>query len=452
MRIIRTKKQALDYLFRYIPKEKTYLYPGDLGLKRTKHLLKLIGAPQNVSKVIHVAGTSGKGSTAYYISTILRCLGFKVGLCVSPHLLDIRERFQINNKLIKQQEFCAYLNEISSIIEGLVKTKFGKPTYFEITTALAYYIFCKKGVDYAVIETGLGGLLDATNVVERSNKLAVITKIGHDHTSILGTTLKEIAYQKAGIIKLHNIVVSLKNQYPKALRIIKKISSIKKAKLHLIGVGEIKNRSLIPVPKFDFKYSKKTIKNIQLRMLGSFQIQNCSVALTVMMLLSQRDGFEVNTIKVKNVLKHAMFPGRMQKLKINNKTVIIDGAHNPQKMAMFIKNLTFYLPQQKFTFMLAFKKGKDYKSILQYIIPIAQKIIVTSFFNQTRSQGVVNIAESPHIIAIILNNVNFRNYCICKNSGKALTMLLQDKKTVGVITGSLYLLSEVYPRLKLLIN
>ena len=142
----------------------------------------------------------------------------------------------------------------------------------------------------------------------------------------------------------------------------------------------------------------------------------------------------------------------MQKLKINNKTVIIDGAHNPQKMAMFIKNLTFYLPQQKFTFMLAFKKGKDYKSILQYIIPIAQKIIVTSFFNQTRSQGVVNIAESPHIIAIILNNVNFRNYCICKNSGKALTMLLQDKKTVGVITGSLYLLSEVYPRLKLLIN
>ena len=130
-------------------------------------------------------------------------------------------------------------------------------------------------------------------------------------------------------------------------------------------------------------------------MLGSFQIQNCSVALTVMMLLSQRDGFEVNTIKVKNVLKHAMFPGRMQKLKINNKTVIIDGAHNPQKMAMFIKNLTFYLPQQKFTFMLAFKKGKDYKSILQYIIPIAQKIIVTSFFNQTRSQGVVNIAESP---------------------------------------------------------
>ena len=146
--------------------------------------------------------------------------------------------------------------------------------------------------------------------------------------------------------------------------------------------------------------------------------------------------FEVNTIKVKNVLKHAMFPGRMQKLKINNKTVIIDGAHNPQKMAMFIKNLTFYLPQQKFTFMLAFRRKAKIISIsLQYIIPIAQKIIVTSFFNQTRSQGVVNIAEKPHIIAIILNNVNFRNYCICKNSGKALTMLLQDKKTVGVITG-----------------
>lgn len=448
MKRIYTKKQALDYLFGYIPKGKIYMYPGDLGLERTKYLLQLIGEPQNIPKIIHVAGTSGKGSTAYYISTVLRRLGFNVGLSVSPHLLDIRERFQINNKLLRPQEFYKYLNEISPIIEGLAKTKFGKPTYFEITTVLAYYIFCKKSVDYAVIETGLGGLLDATNVIERSNKLAVITKIGHDHTNILGKTLKEIAFQKAGIIGWNNVVVSLKKQNPQALRIIKKISFIKKAKLHLIGEGEIKNKSLIPVPKFDFKYSKKTIKNIQLRMLGSFQIQNCSLALTVMILLSQRDGFKVNTIKIKNALKHAFFPGRMQKLKINNKTVIIDGAHNPQKMAMFIKNLTFYFPKKKFTFILAFKKDKDYKNILRYIIPFAQKIIVTSFFNQTKSQGVTNIAESPHTIARILNYLNFKDYCVCESSEKALKMLLKDKKTIGVITGSLYLLSEIYPKLK----
>lgn len=448
MKNIRTKREALNYLFGYIPKRRIYMYPGDWGLRRTKYLLKLMGQPQNVPKIIHVAGTSGKGSTAYYISTILRSLGFNVGLSVSPHLLDVRERFQINNKLLNQQEFCKYLNEIYPIIEKVSKTKPEKPTYFEITTALAYYIFGKKQVDYAVIETGLGGLLDATNAVERSNKLAVITKIGHDHTNILGTTLKEIAFQKAGIIKQRNIVVSL-NQHPQALRVIKKASLLKKAKLHLISGTETKNISLIPEPKFDFEYSKTIIKNIKLRMLGSFQIQNCSLALAVIILLSQRDGFSVNTIKIKNALKHALFPGRMQKLKINNQTVIIDGAHNPQKMAVFTNNLKLYFPAQKLTFLLAFKKGKDYRAILRYILPLAQKIIVTTFFNQTKSQGFVNIAENPHTIARTISDLNFKDYCVCENSEKALKMLLRDKKTVGVITGSLYLLSEICSKFKL---
>ena len=135
--------------------------------------------------------------------------------------------------------------------------------------------------------------------------------------------------------------------------------------------------------------------------------------------------------KNRDSLENALFLGRMQKLKINNQTMVIDGAHNPQKMAMFTNNLKRYFPKQKFTFLIAFKKDKDYKAILRYIIPLAQKIIITSFFNQNKSQGVTNIAENPHIIAIILNNVNFRNYCICKNSGKALTMLLQDKRQLG---------------------
>lgn len=448
MKIIRTEKQALHYLFEFIPKGKVFIYPGHVGVDRTKYLLKLIGNPQNIPKFIHVAGTSGKGSTAYYISTLLRSFGFNVGLGVSPHLLNMRERFQVNNRLISKQEFCTYLNDIVPQIEKASNSKLGRLTYTEVTTALAYYIFFRSGVEYVVMETHLGGLFDATNAIERSNKLAVITRIGHDHTHILGRTLKEIAFQKAGIIKKHNMVVTTQ-QHPRVLEVIKQVSLVKNAKLYIVNGKETKIKFLMPVPQFDFSYLKKTIRNVTLRMLGSFQVQNCSLALAVVVLLSKRYKFNVSTIKVKNTLKHALFPGRMQEFKINNQTVVIDGAHNPQKMAMFTKNLTLYYPQQKFTFLLAFKKGKNYRDILRYIIPLAKKIIVTPFFNQTKFQGFANFAESPLAIVKILNRLDFKNYCICDNSENALGALLQDKETIKVITGSLYLLSEVYPKLKL---
>jgi len=361
----------------------------------------------------------------------------------------MRERFQVNNRLISKQEFCTYLNEIAPMIEKASRSKFGKLTYTEVTTALAYYIFFRKGAEYVVMETHLGGLFDATNVIERPNKLAVITKIGHDHMHILGTTLKEIAFQKAGIIQMSNIVVTTK-QHPQALRVIKKISRVKKAKLYVVKGEETKNVSLVPEPKFDFSYLKRTIKNITLQMLGSFQIQNCSQALATVMLLSERDKFNVSTKKVKYALAHALFPGRMQLFTLKNQAVVIDGAHNPQKMAMFIKNLKAYYPQQKYNFLIAFKKGKDYRSILRYVIPLAQKIVITSFFNQTNFQGFANFAEDPRIIVKVLSSLHFEDYCICENSEEALRMLLREENKVGVITGSLYLLSEVYPKLKLM--
>lgn len=442
--MIQTKSQALKYLYGYIPKDEEYKFPGNSGLKRTKYLLKLLGEPQNKLKVIHIAGTSGKGSTAFFLSTILRSLGFTVGLNVSPHLLDLREQLQINNQLLGRQEFCNYLNEIIPAVEKTAVSKYGAPTYFEILVALAYYIFYKKAVDYAVIETGLGGTFDATNVISRPDKMAVVTKIGHDHTSILGKTLDKIASQKTGIIQLHNAVITIE-QHPKNMKIIKKVSSEKKAKLYLITKNNIKNMTLIPTPKFSFKYSGMEIKDIQLLMLGSFQIQNCSLAIASAVLLSQRDKFGLNAEKIKSALNKAIFPGRMQKLLINNKTLIIDGAHNPQKMAVFAKNLAIYFPNQKFTFMIALKRGKDYKNILRYIVPLANNIIITAFFDQTKTQGMSVLAEDPATISKILDHLNFKSYRIYQSSKEALTTLLQDKKEVGVITGSLYLLSEIYP-------
>lgn len=444
MNIIKTKSQALAYLEQYIPKDKEFKFPGELGLERTSYLLKLLGEPQNKLKVIHIAGTSGKGSTSYLISVILRSLGLKVGLCVSPILIDTRERFQINNKLISNKEFYINLNKVVAAVGKVTKTKYGAPTYYEILVALTYYIFNKEQVDYAVIETGLGGLLDGTNVVTREDKVAVITQIGHDHTAILGKTLDKIAFQKAGIIHHHNIVITLKQQ-PKVVQVIQKKAIEQEAKLHVIGKENIKNSSLVPMPKFDFHYLNKNVNDIELQMMGSFQIQNCSLALTTTLVLSQRDGFEFDQEKIRRAIKNAVFLGRMQQMDINNQTLIIDGAHNPQKMHMLAKNLVSYFPHQQFVFMMSLRRGKNYKEILRQIIPLAKKIIVAPFEDQTKAQGFSALAEDTKILAKIFESLHFKNYMLRKNSHEALHDLLADKKSIGVITGSLYLLSEVYP-------
>ena len=204
---ITTYKQAINYLHSHIPGDAKQVFSGDKGLDRVRHLLKLLGNPQEKIKIIHIAGTSGKGSTAYILSNLIRSQNFKVGLTVSPHLLDIRERIQINNTLIDKKIFTKNLNDIAEKVKEIDTKKYGQLTYFELLTVLAFYTFYKEEVDYAVVETGLGGLLDATNVVTSENKICVITKIGFDHTHILGKRLTDIALQKAGIIQKNNTVV-----------------------------------------------------------------------------------------------------------------------------------------------------------------------------------------------------------------------------------------------------
>lgn len=194
------------------------------GLKRTQYFLKLIGNPQNKIKVIHIAGTSGKGSTATLISQMLASQDFKVGLHLSPHVIDIRERFQINNKLPDEKKVVKYFNQILPAIEQMEVSSYGTPTYFEIIVALSFYMFLNEGLNYAVMETGFGGLYDATNCVSNKNKVVILTKIGLDHMRILGKNISEIAFQKASIIHSHNYVISIQ-QYPSAQKVIKRIAN-----------------------------------------------------------------------------------------------------------------------------------------------------------------------------------------------------------------------------------
>lgn len=443
---ISTSEQAHAFLNQFIPQGPKQIFSEDIGLRRAKHLLNLLGNPQNNLKVIHIAGTSGKGSTCTLISTLLKDQGFSVGLSISPHLFDLRERFQINNQLIANEEFCKYLTELVPSIEQMCQSEVGKPTYFEITTALAYYIFYKKKVDYAVIETGLGGWYDATNVVKKENKVVVITKIGLDHTKILGNTLSKIALQKIMITQQGNTVFTI-DQKPQVIDIFKKVVKEKKAELFTISKPKnVKNINLKQGKlSFDFKFREYYLQRIQLQSLGLFQVENSSLALATVIFLSQRDKFIINEEKLRHTLATLTIQGRMELISLSHKKIIIDGAHNPQKMSAFIQSLTALFPHREFNFLIAFKRGKDYEQMLKYIVPVAKNVIVTTFYSET--QGITTASTDPKAIEKILKEQGCRNIKIVSETDKALQTLLQYEGN-SVITGSLYLIGELYSQVQ----
>lgn len=435
--------QIEHYLFNSISKSSNKTFTGDKGLKRVKDILKKLNNPQNKLKVIHIAGTSGKGSTANFISKILVSLGLKVGLHISPHLLDVRERFQINNRLIRKQKFIKYFNELFHSIEK-VGNKYNQLTYFEILTIFSYYVFSREKVDYAVVETGLGGLFDATNVVNSADKMVVLTRIGVDHTNVLGRTIAKIAYQKAMIIKERNIVISTW-QKKSARQIIEKIAHINKANLFYLkkNIHYFNPRLKIDKTTFDFKLDDFNLKNIELSMIGLHQVENCSLALAAVLLLVQKDQFICQPNTIRNSLKNISFPGRMEIKKIQDKIVILDGAHNSQKMASLVRTLKEIFPnEEKFNFLIAFKKGKNIPVMVNQITSVANKIVITDFFQE--NQDMTNFSEEPERVALYLIKNNFGNYRIISNPKKAVDFLMKDKDNIFIITGSLYLISEIY--------
>lgn len=435
--------KAQQFLYEHIPKKTAKKFPGELGLERTKYFLKLLGNPQNKLKVIHIAGTSGKGSTAYLTSLLLESLGLKVGLYTSPHLVDIRERLQIGNKMISKQDFVSCLNKIIPIFDKVKNSKFGEPTYFEILAAMAFYLFWKVRVDYAVVETGMGGLYDATNIVSLQDKLCILTKIGLDHMEILGDTIEKIARQKAKIIQGKNHTISIKQEFP-IKQVIDQEAKIKHASLiYLQKSKDFKNIKVdIKKTVFDF-YPRhpEGVRKLTLGLIGQHQVENASLALTAVNYLSNRDKFRFDLDKIRKVLKKAKFPGRFEVKKIKNKTVVVDGAHNQQKMEAFIKTLKEVFPNTKFHFLVAFKKDKNYPKMLKQIIPFASKITITSFYLK---QDIMPKSHDPALIAKTLSKLGFTNYQIIKNPKQALNAVLNVKQKYIATTGSLYLIAKLY--------
>ena len=268
------------------------------------------------------------------------------------------------------------------------------------------------------METGLGGLYDSTNVVDRRDKVSVLTRIGFDHMAILGKTLKKITYQKATIINHDSQAIAL-DQSVEIKKVIKEVADDRQAKLDFV---------------------KKVHLNLSL--LGDYQMENAGLALKTLELLAKRDSFKNAKTKIKQVFRQAHFAGRFDIKKIRDRTVILDGAHNPLKMESFTAALKSKYQGKKFHFLIAFKKGKDYQNMLRYIVPLASKITITSFF--VDNQDLINLSEKPKEIGRALEKLGFKNYKIIADSKKAFETILKETKDTVVITGSLYLLGEIY--------
>lgn len=383
-------------------------------LDRMESLMAFLGNPQDAVKVIHVAGTSGKTSTAYYIATLLVENGIKVGLTVSPHIDTIAERTQINLQTIAEDEYCQELGMFLDLVEqsGIW------PSYFEILVAFSFWEFHRKNVEYAVIEVGIGGLIDSTNIVHRNDKICVITDIGFDHTEILGDTLEAIAAQKAGIIQRYNQVF-MHTQDEAIMQVVQKTVLQKNATLTTASaVAELQTKDTF-------------------LMLPLFQQRNFSLAYAAVKNI-------VPAPVDMDVALSAYIPARMEAVSWSGKTIILDGSHNEQKIAALASAFQSKYGARSTVLLVSFGENKSasLKNNLKILHSISTHIILTKFhFNK---DGIRNPIE-PAVIAKVAKEIGFEDIAIDDDPRKAFAMALNGDEELVLVTGSFYLLNHLRP-------
>ena len=346
-----------------------------LGLSNSIRLLELMGAPHRAFRAVHIAGTNGKGSTAAFITTMLQAAGFRVGLYTSPHLISFTERMRINGVQIteaKVVELAQRVRERASRPVPGVGTSV--PTFFEVTTAIAFTWFAEEQVDLAVIEVGMGGRLDATNVI--TPLLSIITNIDLEHTEFLGTTLELIAAEKAGIIKQGVPVVTGVVQ-PEVVAVLEHEAAAKQAPLYRMGKDFAPERVVAGRTQvFDYRGRLKSFSALELGMLGRYQIDNACLAMAAMEVL-QKAGVAVDEAAMRRGLAQTRWEGRLERV-AQRPDIFLDGAHNPASAAQLAAAVRDMKPSyQRLVLIIGILGDKDHAGILSSLLPLADLVIVT---------------------------------------------------------------------------
>lgn len=407
---------------------------SNYGLERTERLLELLGNPQKKLKLIHIAGTNGKGSTSSIIGEILIANGYKVGFYNSPHLEDIEETIRINHDNIKEHELIDLINEVKPKVNKIIEEGYSHPTEFEVLTCLMYLYLYRNNVDFGIIEVGLGGSLDSTNVI--TPIVSVITPISFDHMNILGNTIGEIAREKAGIIKFNVPVVSA-IQIEEGKNVL--LEKVKKENTKIDFVKE-EDYKFIEIIKEDKIYQRIEVKLknkylLDLPLLGEHQQINLTLALKVIENIEENKYVDINKNNLFSGVKNAIWKGRMEILE-ENPTFLIDGAHNEEGIKYLKKNLEKYFEYKNLYLIIGILKDKKVEEMLGLITPLAKEIYTVT----PNSPRATDAKELMYIVKKYNENVKaFDDYndAIMEARKKA------KKEDMILAAGSLYMIGRL---------
>jgi dihydrofolate synthase / folylpolyglutamate synthase len=416
------------------------------GLERITALLNLLDNPHHKIKFIHIGGTNGKGSTAAMLASILRSAGYSVGLYTSPYLLSFTNRMAVNGADVARSELVNIVNRIRPLVEEIKKNPgLGQMTEFEVVTAIAFTYFAQRDVDMVVLEVGLGGRLDATNIVDPL--LSIITNVSLEHTDILGDTVEKIAIEKAGIIKENRPLITASDD-PAVVRILEERCRQVNAPYYVVNpVLDGKPESEITPSAhlreiteegqfFDYRGVDLSLDNLFVTLRGSYQVINAATALAAIELLG-RAGYQVEREAIYKGLAETSWPGRLEVLR-RNPLLIMDGAHNPAAVKELASAITAYFKFKRLILVIGMMADKDIKTMLEYLIPIADVIVFT--------RPVLTRAADPQTIAdIAVNTLNMqKEYLVIWEHGEALRKALDlaGEDDAVLVTGSLYTVSD----------
>ena len=420
-------QEALEFI------EKSHKFGMKLGLENTFKLLELLGNPQDKLKFIHVAGTNGKGSVCSFISSILKEEGYKVGLYTSPYLETFTERIRLNGNNIPEKDVARIITIMKEKIDKMVSEGYSYPTEFEIETVMAFYYYYEQEVDYVVLEVGLGGRYDATNVIK--SLVSVITSISLDHTGILGDTLGKIAYEKAGIIKEDSITVVYK-QSKEAEEVIKSVCKEKNTRyIEADFENLVIKKSDINSQIFDCIIIDEKFENMEISLIGDHQINNAVLALTVIKVLKDEKNIKISDNSIKKGLTNTKWAGRIEKIG-DNPIFIIDGAHNEDGAKSLARALENHFNGKKMTLLIGMLKDKDIDSVLQILINKFEKVITTT----PDSDRAINSEELKEMIEKYIDNV-----ISIPKIEDAVKYILEnaEKDEIIISAGSLYMIGHV---------
>ena len=442
-------QEAVDFLEKAIDYEKrtgVKYTDKNFNLGRMELLLHEFGDPHHALRVIHVAGTKGKGTTAALMESCLRAHGLSTGLHTSPHLVSICERARMGGEPISEDEFCRLLACVRGYISGLrVASRDEAPTYFETTTALALKAFAERAVDWAVVEVGLGGRLDSTNVVQP--RCCVVTPIGFDHMDKLGDTIRSIAGEKAGIFKRGTPVVLARQQYPAALRTLRDRSDAlgcprwevdrEVTITRMAPLAAPSDRLDAPVGwRFDLRAPSGAYENLFCPLLGKHQVENCATAVAALELLSQRGELQLNCEAVARGIAQCRWPARVELL-ARAPALILDSAHTMESARALCDALDTHFPGRPVRLVFGCSADKNVRGMVELLAPRCVEVVTT----QSQSQR----AADAMMLASVATGATMSPVRAITPATEALRECLKGAgpRDVVCVTGSFFVAGEI---------